>query len=131
MGLIASGSVKGGPSGAAESVRARFGVATSNDYRSTFFAANPTLEGKVVVHHAVEQQAMKRYPGVISEAEIHSLENLRGIPKTTNSDLHLSQIRREWNQFYRENANPTQQQLLNKATEIDSKYGAQFNPPVR
>ncbi|MGG7536633.1 RHS repeat-associated core domain-containing protein [Rhizobium sp. 12,4] len=131
LGLIASGSVKGGPSGAAESVRARFGVATSNDYRSTFFAANPTLEGKVVVHHAVEQQAMKRYPGVISEAEIHSLENLRGIPKTTNSDLHLSQIRREWNQFYRENANPTQQQLLNKATEIDSKYGAQFNPPVR
>lgn len=60
---------------------------------------------------------------------MHSLENLRGIPKEVNSDLHLSQIRREWNQFYRQNANPTQQQLLNKATEIDTKYGSQFNPP--
>ncbi|MBX5268669.1 hypothetical protein HJB99_08275 [Rhizobium sp. NLR17b] len=43
----------------------------------------------------------------------------------------ITPLSKEWNQFYRENANPTQQQLLNKATEIDSKYGAQFNPPVR
>ena len=85
----------------------------------------------MVVHHAVEQQAMKRYPGVVSEAEMHSLENLRGIPKSLNSDLHLSQIRREWNQFYRQNPNPTKQDLLQKATEIDRKFGSQFNPPVK
>lgn len=113
-----------------ESAGARFGNAVSNDYRATFFAANPTLEGQVVVHHAVEQQVLTRYPGVVSEAEMHSLENLRGIPKSLNSDLHLSQIRREWNQFYRQNPAPTQEQLLQKATEIDNRLGSQFNPPV-
>jgi len=60
---------------------------------------------------------------------MNSLENLRGIPKEVNSDLHLSRIRRAWNQFYRENATATQQQLLQKATEIDSTYGGQFLPP--
>ncbi|WP_315763601.1 hypothetical protein [Sphingomonas sp. Y38-1Y] len=110
---------------------ARFGNAVSTDYRGTFFAANPSLEGKVVVHHAVEQQVLTRYPGVVTEGQMHSLENLRGIPNERNSELHLSQIRREWNKFYRENSTATQQQLLDKATEIDAKYGTQFNPPVR
>jgi len=109
---------------------AKLGSATSSDYRGTFFAENPELKGQVVVHHAVEQQVLTRYPGVLSEAELHSLENLRGIPKEINSDLHLKQIRREWNQFYRETANPTQEELLRKATEIDAKFGTQFRPPV-
>lgn len=91
---------------------ATFGRAASTDYRATFLAANPELEGQVVVHHAVEQQTLTRFPGVVSEAEIHSLENLRGIPKAINSDVHLSQIRVEWNQFYRANPNPSQAQLL-------------------
>ncbi|MCV5735816.1 TIGR02269 family lipoprotein, partial [Escherichia coli] len=61
----------------------------------------------------------------------HSLENLRGIPKEVNSKLHLSKIRKEWDKFYRQNPNPNKQQLLNKATEIDDMFGAQFNPPIR
>jgi len=73
---------------------------------------------------------LTRYPGVVTEEQIHSLENLRGIPNEVNSDLHLSQIRREWNQFYRQTPNATQEQLLQKATEIDTKYGNQFNPPI-
>jgi hypothetical protein len=73
----------------------------------------------------------KRYPGLVSDSELHSLENLRGIPKDVNSDIHLSKIRKEWNKFYRENPKPTQQQLLDKATEIDIKYGSQFNPPAK
>ncbi len=109
---------------------ARFGKAVSNDYRGTFFATYPELQGQVVVHHAVEQQVLKRYPGVVSEGEMNSLENLRGIPKDVNSQLHLSAIRREWNQFYRQNPSATQVQLLEKATQIDAKYGTQFNPPV-
>jgi len=110
---------------------ARFGAAGSSDYTATFFSEHPELQGKVVVHHAVEQQVLTRYPGVVTEEEMHSLENLRGIPKETNADLHLSKIRREWNQFYRENPAPTKEQLLQKATEIDTKYGSQFNPPLR
>lgn len=60
---------------------ATFGKATSHDYKATFFKANPELKGEVVVHHAVEQQVLKRYPGVVKNDEMHSLENLRGIPK--------------------------------------------------
>jgi|GEM_PF-865151 len=112
---------------------AQFGNATSNAYRATFFAAYPELEGQVVVHHAVEQQVLSRFPGVVSKSEIHSLENLRGIPLQLNSELHLSTIRTEWNRFYKlfeaNGTSPTKPQLLQKATEIDQKYGTQFNPP--
>ena len=110
---------------------ARFGSATSMNYRATFFEANAGLEGDVVVHHAVEQQALTRFPGTVTEAEIHSLENLRGIPKEINSDVHLSQIRRSWNDFYRNNPSPTPQHLLDHATTIDEQFGHLFNPPVR
>jgi hypothetical protein len=83
-------------SGDAAKSGATFGQATTNDYRSTFFAANPELEGKVIVRHAVEQSVLTKFPGVVTEAGIHSLENLRGVLKEINPDVHLSQIRREW-----------------------------------
>ena len=101
------------------------------NYRATFFEANAGLEGEVVVHHAVEQQALTRFPGTVTEAEIHSLDNLRGIPKEINSDVHLSQIRRSWNEFYRNNPSPTPQHLLDHATTIDEQFGHLFNPPIR
>jgi hypothetical protein len=110
--------------------RARFGVATSDDYRSTFFSEYPELQGNVVVHHAVEQQALRLYPNTVTSTEIHSLENLRGIPLKLNSELHQSIIRAKWNKFYLENPNASRQQLLQKATQIDFKYGKQFTPPV-
>ena len=116
--------------GRERNIGAAFGEADSSKYRRTFLDANPELEGDVVVHHAVEQQTLKRYPGVVAESEIHSLENLRGVPNEVNSDVHLSKIRKEWNRFYRQNPKPTKQQLLEKATEIDKGYGDQFVPPV-
>jgi hypothetical protein len=110
--------------------RATFGHALTNDYRRVFFDANPELKGQVFVHHAVPQKTLQTYPDEVTEAEIHSLENLRGIPSELNSNLHLSQIAREWTQFYRANPNATRKQLLQKATEIDLKYGGWFKPPV-
>jgi hypothetical protein len=110
--------------------QATFGSATSNDYQATFFAAYPELKGQVVVHHAVEQQTLIRFPGVVTELEIHSLENLRGIPNEINNSVHLSNIRREWNQFYRQNPSPSKQQFLQKASEIDAKYGSHFRPKM-
>ena len=107
------------------------GSSNTNNYKKTFFGANPETKGKVIVHHAVEQQVMKRYPSLISDSELHSLKNLRGIPKEINSKVHLSAIRKAWNKFYRENPNPTKKDLLDKATEIDDLFGNQFTPPVR
>jgi hypothetical protein len=111
--------------------QATVGYTTSFNYKKTFFTANPGQEGKVVVHHAVEQQIKKRYQGLFSENEIHSLENLRGIPKgSVNNTVHLSAIRKEWNRFYRNHPKPTREQVLEFATEVDLKYGAQFDPPL-
>lgn len=88
----------------------------------------------VRVHHTVEQQVLTKFPGVVTEEEIHSLENLRGIPLDINTDVHLSQIRTEWNRFYdsfiKTGTTPTKAQLLQKATEIDSMFGSKFMPPV-
>ena len=85
----------------------------------------------MVVHHGVEQQVRRRYPGLVSEEELHSLENLRGIPKTSNPEVHLSKIRKQWNEFYRTHPNPTKRQLLDFATKIDDELGHLFTPPVK
>jgi hypothetical protein len=54
-----------------------------------------------VIHHAIEQQVQKRFPGLFSVAEIHGAENLRTILKGAfNSEVHLSKIRILWNDFY-------------------------------
>lgn len=85
--------------------------------------------GQVTVHHAVEQQIQTRFPGLVSKAEMHSLENLRGIPNELNNSLHLSEIRKAWNQFYRQTANPTKAELLQMAQKIDDMFGHLFMPP--
>jgi hypothetical protein len=104
---------------------ASVGNATSHSYKKTFFEAHPELKGKVVVHHAIEQQVLKRYPGLFTADEMHSLENLRGIPKgDINSRVHLSQIRVEWNRFYEANPNPSRQ-------EVDDMVGNWFSPRIR
>jgi hypothetical protein len=111
--------------------RATFGQATTKEYRKTFFAHYPDARRDLVVHHAVEQQVLTKYPGLITEAELHSIENLRGIPNDINTELHLRNIRKEWKLFYAEHPQVTKQQLLDKATEIDNKFGHLFHPPLK
>jgi hypothetical protein len=103
--------------------------AVSGDYKKTFFTAHPNLDGRVVVHHGIEQQAARRYPGVVSHDAMHGLDNLRGIPKEVNSDLHLSRIRKEWNRFYKTHPNATFEELSAFRKVIDGKFGSEFLPP--
>jgi hypothetical protein len=74
---------------------ARLGASTSKNYRATFFRAYPGTKGSVFVHHAVEQRVLKLFPGVLSESEIHSLENLRGHSQKVEhaAALETNQIR--------------------------------------
>ncbi len=62
---------------------------------------------------------------------MHSLENLRGIPRDINGQLHLGSIEDEWRKFREKNDVVKKNKLLYKATEIDDKYGDKFLPPVR
>ncbi|MBY5162880.1 hypothetical protein [Salsipaludibacter albus] len=74
---------------------------------------------------------LKRYPGLFSPQEIHSIENLREVPRgNVNNKIHLSEIRVLWNSFYRANPSPTRQGILDFATMIDRKLGVFFKPPV-
>lgn len=112
---------------------ARLGTSTTNAYRRTFFAAHPDLDpAQVIVHHAVEQSARFRYPGRFTESEIHSLENLRGIPKDLNTTLHLSDIKRLWDEFYRTHPaeTTTRAEILKFATKVDRLLGYSFVPPI-
>lgn len=83
------------------------------------------------VHRAVEYQALIRYPGVVTEAEINSLANLRGIPTRINPEVHLSQIRKLWDEFYASRPTVTKEQLLEQAKKRDDLFGSLFDPPIR
>lgn len=107
------------------------GVTSRLTYRKTFFKAFPHLEGKVVVHHAIEQNVLKNYPGLIDELEMHSLQNLRGIPKELNNSLHLNEIQKIWKRFYKNHPTPTREDLIKQAAQIDDLFGHLFNPPIR
>ncbi len=73
---------------------------------------------------------LKKYPDLFTKAEIHALENLKGIPKAINSKLHLSEMRIYWNEFYRTFPNTTKKQIQDYAKFIDKEVGHLFNPPL-
>jgi hypothetical protein len=111
---------------------AEVGEAPRKNYRKTFFEGNSDLEGEdLIVHHAVEQQVLTKYPGVFNESQINSFKNLRGIPIERNNELHLSIIRKIWDTFYLDNPNSTMDQILKQATKIDGDYGHLFNPTIK
>ena len=113
---------------------AEVGTAIRQNYRKTFFeGTNITDKGKqakLVIHHAVEQQVLRKYPSLFSEVEINSFRNLRGIPVEINNTVHLSAIRKIWDGFYEAMPNPTRADLLKQATKIDDIFGSQFFPKV-
>ncbi|MER9116631.1 hypothetical protein NKH93_08410 [Mesorhizobium sp. M0954] len=110
---------------------AKFGEATTNNYRKAYAQANPDVNIEdVVIHHPAEQQLLKRLLNFLSKKKINSIENLRGIPKDLNDILHLVIIRGENDKFYEKYPYPTEQQILDHSTMMDKKYGHHFVPPV-
>jgi hypothetical protein len=103
------------------------------NYTETFFAANPSLRGQVVVHHAIELQALDKYPGLFTAAELNALGMLRGVPNELNNQFHNSALRIEWNQFYKDYppGSATRDQILQFSRDLDARYGQFFVPPVK
>jgi hypothetical protein len=104
---------------------------TVHTYRQLYLKSFPDVERKLWIHHAVEQSALTRYPGVVTNQEMHSLFNLRGIPEEINQELHLSVIKGLWDEFYESHPKATKGQLLEQATAIDDLFGSLFEPPIR
>ncbi|MBZ9979179.1 hypothetical protein [Mesorhizobium sp. BR-1-1-10] len=110
---------------------ATVGWEPSKDYRAIFFRRNPNLNpNDYVVHHGGEQQIIDRYPGLFAEEELNSIENLRGIHKKIDVNLHKKVIRAEWNDFLRSHPRTTRREFFEKITEVDKKYGHLFDPPI-
>jgi len=116
---------------------ARQAFGASSGPREQFLKAN-NLAKDTIVHHRVELQTLEKYPGLFTAEELNAQASLRGVPKSINSEVHLSQIRKEWNAFYRQvdadaarGIPPSREAFLRKAAEIDQKFGKQFTPPVK
>ncbi|WP_189522903.1 MULTISPECIES: hypothetical protein [unclassified Mesorhizobium] len=110
---------------------AKFGEATTNNYRKTYAEANPDVDIKdLVIHHQAEQQLLNRILSFLSDKKMNSIENLRGIPKKINDILHLVILRMENDKFHEMFPHPTEQQILDHSTMMDKKYGHLFVPPV-
>jgi hypothetical protein len=107
--------------------------ATVNTYSSNYKTKFPEVASQISqVHHAVPQAVISRYPTLgINQTQMHSLENLRGIPN--NGTVSHQAITNSWNQFYATHpaATTTLEQILNKAKEIDNEFGHLFVPPIR
>jgi hypothetical protein len=120
---------------------ARFGWATINDHLATFDRTFPDIRVNMQVHHAIPQATLSRFPALgIDPKQMHSLENLRGIPNTvlapdgSGDELHTF-ITRMWEQDFFPNYGPgnipTMQEMNYFAKQIDDQFGHLFNPPVR
>ncbi|MBZ9871885.1 hypothetical protein LB542_13585 [Mesorhizobium sp. BR1-1-9] len=83
-----------------------------------------------MVHHSAERQIWGRFPSLFAKDEMHSLQNLRGVPKELDGLLHKIIFRYEWDTFYASNREPIRQQVLDYMTYIDKKYGHLFSPPI-
>lgn len=99
-------------------------------YRETFFNGYPSSKGRVVVHHSIEWQVLRHWPGLFTPAELNALDNLRGIPKGSNSAMHLHEIRRGWDRFYKRfppgRPAPTRAQVIAHRNNLDWVYGRYF-----
>ena len=126
--------IRHGYDSAEETLKALQTIYSKNNipYRDIFFEKNPSLRGKVWVHHSIEQQVLKLYPGLFNKVEINAYEMFRGIPKEYNSLIHLNKIRKAWDAFYdmvdSGEIEKTRENFLNKAREIDELYGEYFTP---
>ena len=104
------------------------------NYRGRFYAKFKDAPSDMQVHHAVPQAVFDtKYPGLISEAQLHSLENLRGIP---NGALYRglpahAAITAEWKRFYLLNPTATLTEILSFSKGVDNQFGHLFIPPLR
>ncbi|MFI6170771.1 hypothetical protein ACIBCN_28580 [Nocardia sp. NPDC051052] len=97
------------------------------------------------IHHLIEQQIFRDYPGVFEQAERDFFTNLRGIYKSVAPRIHQGRLREAWNAVYRflmasgvmpENpqamsgpeALALRRELLFWAVVIDILLGDQMNP---
>ena len=103
--------------------------ATEATYNPRFKAKFNDISDEVwQVHHAIPKKVKNIY-GLIDDNQLHSLENLRGIP--INDQAFHQDITNMWSVWYTANPNFTLQNAMDYAKEIDDLFGHRFIPPIR
>lgn len=105
--------------------------ATVSSYRENFKNKFNDVKDQIgEVHHAVPQWVQTRYAHLgITNNQMHSLENLRGIPNNNSLD-HVT-ITNYWEAFYNSNQNANIGEIMDFVKFIDDEFGHLFVPPVR
>lgn len=105
--------------------------ATINTYQSNFKSKFSEIQNKIgEVHHALPQAVQTRYPYFnVTNDQMHSLENLRGIPN--DGSLDHTTITNYWVGFYTTNPNASFQEVMDFVKFIDDEFGHLFVPPIR
>ena len=109
---------------------ATVGSAKRKKYKKTYVDDVPDSDPESEVHHAIPQAALTLYPDLFTPEEIHSPENLRGIPKSISRYIHQSQLGKEFSKFRRKHSNPSRQDLIDYASYTDWKYGEFYIPKI-
>lgn len=106
--------------------------ATVNTYSTNFKNKFSDVKDQIAqVHHAVPQKVKNQY-NLVNGDQLHSLENLRGIPLNDNFHQTLTNAWRDFFDPY-DNAGtvPSLADILAFTKVIDDQYGHRFLPPVR
>jgi hypothetical protein len=76
------------------------------------------------VHHAIELQTLDRYPGALTEKELNTFENMRGIAteEANKRQLHNSKIREVWDRHYRRIDKEIEARKLKPGTESYNNF---------
>ena len=71
------------------------------------------------VHHSIPQKYSDLFEG--SDVNIHDNANLRGVSQSVHQE-----VTNEWTSWSADNSDPTAEQVLDFASEIDVSYGDFF-----
>jgi hypothetical protein len=85
------------------------------------------------VHHAVELQVLKRYPGVYTADKLIAFRNMRGIETelANRRQLHNSHVRRTWDQCCRALDEQVAAHRLTPGTEAYNEYVRRYVEDAR
>lgn len=103
-------------------------VAQNSESLKKIIALNPSIASEGVFLRAIPLTVIKRYPGVISEKKLRSLDNFRAISVNSANLNELSKLRSIWVEFFKTHESATEEDFAKVSKEVDSKYQSKFLP---
>ena len=101
-------------------------VAQNSESPKRIIELNPNIASNSVFFRAIPLTVIKRYPGVISEKKLRSLDNFRAISVNSANLNDLTQLRSTWIEFFKTHRIATEADFDNVSKEVDLRYKEKF-----